>query len=137
MEFHQDLKVFEQFRVTLKWLVYFREISRIQFCYIRVIGSLPYRHIQCWQKRLAVIAREAIQRVISLGCVEGVQSGTVKILRQIVACNDIWQDRVVETKYLDCESANRGWVGSRRNDTTRDVIWPADKKFQLLCIERG
>lgn len=90
MEFHQDLKVFEQLRVTLKWLVYIREIGRIQFRHIRVIGSLPYRRIQCREKNLAVIAREAIQWIVSLGCVEGVQSGAVKILRQIVACDNIW-----------------------------------------------
>lgn len=113
----------------MNWLAYLREIGRIQFRHIRVIGILPYRRVQCRQKRLAVIAREAIHWIVSLGCVEGVQSSAVKIQRQIVTCDNIWQDGVIEAKYLDCESANRGWVGSRRNDATRDVIWPDNKSF--------
>lgn len=129
MQFHKDLKVFEELKVSLKWLFESWKIDRIQCRHVCIIGILPYRHIQCRQQHLAVITREAIERIVGLGCMEGIQSSTGKFHRQIVACDDVWKDGVVEAKYMDCEPANRGWIGSRRNDTTRDVIWPLDKSF--------
>lgn len=112
-----------------------RKTDGIKCRHIGVVSILSHRRIHFWEQDFAIIAWEAVDRVVDSSCVEGIQSSTGKtsIQRQIVARDDVWQDQVAKAKYLDRESANRGWIGGRRDNAVGNIIWPAEK---FSCIKR-